>query len=67
VLSAKAIMQQSLFTNGLATPDLVTANPAEGRVQNGEARWHMAIGIALAVAVVAFLLSLLAIVLAYLR
>src|SRR5688572_27890375 len=69
VLSAKSVMQQSLFTPALAESqpidraqrDLMTV------VQNVEARWRSAILIALVLGGVALAVSLLAITLAYLR
>src|SRR5262245_60784163 len=60
VLSAKATMQQSLFTDGIAAAD-PTSN-----VQRVE-RWHTAIVTALVLSAVALLASLLAVTLAYLR
>jgi ATP-dependent 26S proteasome regulatory subunit len=61
VLSAKATMQQSLFTNVFAAADPVSS------VQDPQVRTHTVIIVAIALAGVAFLLSILAIVLAYLR
>jgi len=61
VLSAKAIMQQSLFSPGVAAPDPVI------KVQNVDTRWQVAIVSAVVLAAVALLASLLAITLAYLR
>ena len=61
VLSAKAIMQQSLFSPGVAVPDPVI------KVQNVDTRWQAAIVSAVVLAAVALLASLLAITLAYLR
>ena len=61
VLSAKAIMQQSLFSPGVAAPDPVI------KVQNVDTRWQAAIVSAVVLAAVALLASLLAITLPYLR
>ena len=61
VLSAKTIMQQSLFSHGVAAPDPVI------NVQNVDTRWHAAIVSAVVLAAVALLVSLLAITLPYLR
>ena len=61
VLSAKAIMQQSLFSHAVAAPDPII------KVQNVDTRWHAAIVSAVVLAAVALLASLLAITLAYLR
>jgi SpoVK/Ycf46/Vps4 family AAA+-type ATPase len=61
VLAAKAIMQQSLFTQDDVILDNVSV------VQSVEARLRVATIIAIAIASTAFLLSLLAVSLAYLR
>jgi len=61
VLSAKTIMQQSLFSHGVAAPDPVI------NVQNVDTRWQAAIVSAVVLAAVALLVSLLAITLPYLR
>ena len=56
VLSAKAVMQQSLFTpNGVATADPIV------NWQNAEARWRVAAIVALALASAAFLASVIAV------
>ncbi len=61
VISAKAIMQQSLFTDATGAPDPITV------VQNREMRWNTAIVTALVLASVALVASFLAIALVYLR
>ena len=62
VLSAKAIMQQSLFAgSGIAASDPVTV------LRNVEARWRAAILVALALAGTAFLAALVAVALVLLR
>jgi SpoVK/Ycf46/Vps4 family AAA+-type ATPase len=66
VLSAKAIMQQSLFTQSVEAPDPI-GKVQIGKVQNLEVQWRAAIVIALALAGVALLASLFAVTLAYFR
>jgi hypothetical protein len=61
VISAKTVMQQSLFTQAVSPPDPITT------VQNIEARWQAPIVAAVVLASVAFLTSLLAVTLVYLR
>jgi len=61
VVSAKAVMRQSLFTDSLAAPDPINS------LQNIDGRWRTAIVAALIVALAAFLASLFAIILAFLR
>jgi len=61
VISAKTVMQQSLFTQAVSPPDPITT------VQNIEARWQPPIVAAVVLASVAFLTSLLAVTLVYLR
>jgi SpoVK/Ycf46/Vps4 family AAA+-type ATPase len=61
VLSAKSIMQQSLFTQAIAAPDPVVD------VQSVEVRWSAPIVTAVVLASVALLASFLAITLVYLR
>jgi len=61
VVSAKAVMRQSLFTDRLAAPDPINS------LQNIDGRWRTAIVVALIVALAAFLASLFAIILAFLR
>jgi ATP-dependent 26S proteasome regulatory subunit len=61
VLSAKAVMQQSLFTNDRTGPKPVD------NLQTVEARWNAAIIVSLVLATAAFLASLLALALTYLR
>jgi SpoVK/Ycf46/Vps4 family AAA+-type ATPase len=61
VISAKAIMQQSLFTDAIAARDPSAA------VQNGEVRWNAPTVTAIVLAFVALLTSFLAIALVYLR
>jgi SpoVK/Ycf46/Vps4 family AAA+-type ATPase len=61
VVSAKTVMQQSLFTQAVSPPDPITT------VQNIEARWQAPIVAAVVLASVAFLTSLLAVTLVYLR
>ena len=61
VVSAKAIMQQSLFTSAIAAPDPIAA------VQNGETQWTSPAVVALVLATVAVLASFLALALVYLR
>src|SRR5437660_965903 len=58
VVSAKAIMRQSLFTDSLAAPDPIN------NLRNIDGRWRTAIVAALIVALAAFLASLFAIILA---
>jgi SpoVK/Ycf46/Vps4 family AAA+-type ATPase len=62
VLSAKAIMQQSLLADG-AVADLDTVNVW----QNREARWRIAILLALGLAGTAFIAALTAVALVFLR
>ena len=61
VISAKTIMQQSLFTDAIAAPDPIPA------LQHREIRWDAPTIIALVTALVALLVSFLAIALVYLR
>jgi len=61
VLAAKEVMQQSLFEQGIETP-----NPAS-QIQNVAAQWHTATVTAVVLASIALLASLLALTLAYLR
>ena len=61
VVSAKAIMQQSLFADAIVAPDPITT------VQNDEVRWNAATVTAIVLASVALLASFLAIALVYLR
>jgi SpoVK/Ycf46/Vps4 family AAA+-type ATPase len=61
VISAKAIMQQSLFTDAIAAPDPIAA------VQNREMRWNAPAVTAVVLALVALLASFLAVALVYLR
>jgi SpoVK/Ycf46/Vps4 family AAA+-type ATPase len=61
VLSAKAVMQQSLFTDGISIPE-PTAN-----VQTVEGQWRTAVLLALILAAIAFLVSLFSVALVYLR
>ena len=61
VISAKAIMQQSLFTEAVIPPDPLTS------MQNVEPRWQAPIVAAVVLASMAFLTSLLAVTLVYLR
>jgi SpoVK/Ycf46/Vps4 family AAA+-type ATPase len=61
VLSAKAVMQQSLFTDGISIPE-PTAN-----VQTVEGQWRTAVLLALILAGIAFLVSLFSVALVYLR
>jgi SpoVK/Ycf46/Vps4 family AAA+-type ATPase len=61
VVSAKAVMQQSLFTQVVTSADPITG------MQNIEARWQAPIVAAVVLASVAFLTSLLAVTLVYLR
>ena len=60
VVSAKAIMQQSLFTGATTAPDVIAA------VQN-ETQWNTPAVVALVLASVALLASFLAVALVYLR
>jgi SpoVK/Ycf46/Vps4 family AAA+-type ATPase len=61
VLSAKTVMQQSLFTPSVAVPDPIS------KVQNVEVQWRAAIVVAMVLAAVALLASLVAVTLAYFR
>src|SRR5438067_9451295 len=61
VLSAKAIMQQSLFTPAIPAPDPINNVPYI------EAQWRAAIIIALVLAGIALLASFFAVILAYFR
>jgi SpoVK/Ycf46/Vps4 family AAA+-type ATPase len=61
VISAKAIMQQSLFTDATGTPDPITV------IQNRDVRWNTAAVTAVVLASVALVVSFLAIALVYLR
>lgn len=61
VISAKDVMQQSLFTSAIDTPDRIAA------VQNGGMRWNMPAVLAVVLASVALLASFVAIALVYLR
>jgi SpoVK/Ycf46/Vps4 family AAA+-type ATPase len=61
VISAKAIMQQSLFTAAIAVPDPIAA------VQNREMLWNAPAVTAVVLALVALLASFLAVALVYLR
>jgi SpoVK/Ycf46/Vps4 family AAA+-type ATPase len=61
VISAKAIMQQSLFIDAIAAPDPIAV------VQNREMRWNAPAVAAVVLAVVALLASFLAVALVYLR
>jgi len=61
VISAKTVMQQSLFTHAVAPADPIS------NVQTIEARWQAPIVAAVVLASVAFLTSLLAVTLVYLR
>jgi len=61
VISAKAIMQQSLFTQAVIPPDPLPS------MQNVDPRWQGPIVVAVVLASMAFLTSLLAVTLVYLR
>jgi SpoVK/Ycf46/Vps4 family AAA+-type ATPase len=61
VISAKVIMQQSLFTDATAAPDPIAA------VENREMRWDVPTLTAVVIALVALLASFLALALVYLR
>jgi SpoVK/Ycf46/Vps4 family AAA+-type ATPase len=61
VISAKAIMQQSLFADVIAAPDPTAA------VQNREIQWNAPTVTAIVLALVALLASFLAVALVYLR
>jgi SpoVK/Ycf46/Vps4 family AAA+-type ATPase len=61
VLSAKAVMQQSLFTDGVSIPEPTT------NVQTVEGQWRTAVLFALILAGIALLVSLFSLALVYLR
>ena len=61
VVSAKAVMQQSLFTQAVIPPDPLPS------MQNVDPRWQGPIVVAVVLASMAFLTSLLAVTLVYLR
>jgi SpoVK/Ycf46/Vps4 family AAA+-type ATPase len=61
VLSAKTIMQQSLFASDIAAPEPHT------RLKRNDARWQATIVVAVGLATIALLMSLLTLILQYLR